>query len=115
GPSTRQLPHPLRRWQMNCPSLPRITNLKKLVYILIGLLCFGALTVIGQSPVLQPSLMENLGRGVVAVRSTTTDVSVGWRILGTDPPDIPFNLYRTTGGGTPMLLNATPVTGATDF
>ena len=100
---------------MNCPNLPRIPKLKKLIYVLSGLLCFGALTVIGQSPVLQPSLMENLGRGVVAVRSTTIDVSVGWRILGTDPPDIPFNLYRTTGGSPPLLLNATPVTGSTDF
>ena len=37
-------------------------------------------------PSLAPSLMENLGRGVVAVRSTTTEVFVGWRVLGTDPP-----------------------------
>src|SRR5215475_8712403 len=62
-----------------------------------------------------PSLMENLGRGVVAVRSTTTDVFISWRVLGTDPPDTAFNLYRSTGGGSPALLNATPITGATNF
>ncbi|HEV2663291.1 MAG TPA: hypothetical protein VG324_00150, partial [Blastocatellia bacterium] len=62
-----------------------------------------------------PSLMENLGRGVVAVRSTTTDVFISWRVLGTDPPDTAFNLYRSTGGGAPTLLNATPITGATHF
>src|SRR5262245_60270163 len=62
-----------------------------------------------------PSLMENLGRGVVAVRSTTTEVFVSWRVLGTDPPDTAFNLYRSTGGGAPTLLNATPITGATYF
>ncbi len=62
-----------------------------------------------------PSLMENLGRGVVAVRSTTTEVFVSWRVLGTDPPDIAFNLYRSTGGGAPVLLNASPINGATYF
>src|SRR5215470_12634612 len=67
-----------------------------------------------QSPV-GPSLMENLGRGVVAVRSTTTEVFISWRVLGTDPPDTTFNLYRSTGGGAPALLNATPITGATYF
>ena len=40
--------------------------------------------------------MENLGRGVVAVRTNTTTVYVGWRMLGTDPDDIGFNLYRST-------------------
>ncbi|HKC88619.1 MAG TPA: rhamnogalacturonan lyase, partial [Blastocatellia bacterium] len=62
-----------------------------------------------------PSLMENLGRGVVAVRSTTTEVFVSWRVLGTDPSDIAFNLYRSTGGGAPVLLNASPINGATYF
>src|SRR5262245_23694370 len=62
-----------------------------------------------------PSLMENLGRGVVAVRSTTTEVFVSWRVLGIDPPDIAFNLYRSTGGGAPTLLNPSPINGATFF
>jgi hypothetical protein len=34
----------------------------------------------------QPSLMEDLGRGIVAVRSTATEVFVSWRVLGTDRP-----------------------------
>ncbi|HEY6403489.1 MAG TPA: Ig-like domain-containing protein, partial [Blastocatellia bacterium] len=59
--------------------------------------------------------MENLGRGVVAVRSTTTEVFISWRALGTDPPDTAFNLYRSTGGSAPTLLNAAPITGATNF
>ena len=59
--------------------------------------------------------MENLGRGVVAVRSTATEVFISWRVLGTDPPDTAFNLYRSTGGGAPTLLNAAPITGATHF
>ena len=63
----------------------------------------------------QPSLMEPLGRGVVVLRSTTTDVVIGWRVLGTDPPDVSFNLYRTTESNPPVKLNATPITGATQF
>jgi autotransporter-associated beta strand protein len=62
-----------------------------------------------------PSLMENLGRGTVAVRSSATDVFVGWRYLGTDASDVAFNLYRATGGGAPVKLNAEPLTGATNY
>ena len=61
----------------------------------------------------QPSLMENLGRGVVAIRSTGTEVVVSWRVLGTDPPDVAFNLYRSTGGADPIRLNGSPIDGAT--
>ena len=37
--------------------------------------------------------MELLGRGVVAIQSDDGDVFVSWRLLGTDPDDIAFNLY----------------------
>jgi len=43
--------------------------------------------------------MEKLSRGVVAVRASSTQVYVGWRLLGTDPDSIGFNLYRSTAGG----------------
>ncbi len=58
--------------------------------------------------------MEKLGRGVVALRMNTTNVYVGWRLLGTDPDDIGFNLYRVTGGTT-NKLNAQPLTNTTDY
>ncbi|MGD0649969.1 MAG: autotransporter-associated beta strand repeat-containing protein [Verrucomicrobiia bacterium] len=58
--------------------------------------------------------MENLGRGVVAVRTNTTTAYVGWRMLGTDPDDIGFNLYRSTTNGTPVQLT-TNQTQTTDF
>jgi autotransporter-associated beta strand protein len=64
---------------------------------------------------LPPSLMENLGRGVVALRTSATQVLVSWRVLGTDPTDIAFNLYRSTNGGPPVALNGAPITGATQF
>ncbi len=41
-------------------------------------------------------LMEHLGRGVVAVRASATTVYVGWRLLGPDPAEIAFNVYRST-------------------
>ena len=47
-------------------------------------------------------VVENLGRGVVAVRASETTVYVGWRLLGTDPADIAFNVYRSAGGGAPV-------------
>lgn len=60
-------------------------------------------------------LMENLGRGVVAVRRSSAEVFVSWRLLGVDPPNLAFNVYRATGGGAPVLLNGTPLTGGTHF
>jgi len=43
--------------------------------------------------------MELLGRGLVAVRRAAGEVYVGWRMLGTDPDEIAFNLYRTLDSG----------------
>jgi len=59
--------------------------------------------------------MEKLGRGVIAVRSNEKDVYVGWRMLGTDPVDTAFNLYRSTAGANPAKLNSAPITATTDF
>jgi rhamnogalacturonan endolyase len=60
-------------------------------------------------------LMERLSRGVVAVRTSETDVYVGWRLLGNDAATIAFNVYRTTGTGKPVKINAQPLTATTDF
>jgi hypothetical protein len=59
--------------------------------------------------------LEDLGRGVVAVHQGAGKVYVGWRMLGTDPADIAFNLYRTTGKGKPLRLNRQPLTASTNF
>ena len=58
--------------------------------------------------------MENLGRGVVALRQDDKKVFVSWRVLGTDPGTLAFNLYRATDGAAPMKLNAAPITGASN-
>ena len=59
--------------------------------------------------------MENLGRGVVAIPAGDGKVYVGWRLLGSDPEAIAFNLYRSTAGGSPVRLNAGPVIESTNF
>jgi rhamnogalacturonan endolyase len=59
--------------------------------------------------------MEDLGRGVVAVHLPGDSVYISWRVLGTDPDDISFNIYRKTNQEKPIKLNKTPITGATIF
>ncbi|MCW1925817.1 autotransporter-associated beta strand repeat-containing protein [Luteolibacter arcticus] len=59
--------------------------------------------------------MENLDRGVVALRSSSTQVYVGWRFLGLDPDNTGFHVYRSVGGADPVQLTATPVTNTTDY
>ena len=58
--------------------------------------------------------MENLGRGVVAIHQGEGKVYIGWRLLGTDPNDIAFNLYRTTGGQA-VKLNDQAITQSTNY
>jgi rhamnogalacturonan endolyase len=59
--------------------------------------------------------VENLGRGVVALRASDTTVYVGWRLLGTDPANLAFNVYRTAADGPAVRVNDTPLTGTTDL
>ena len=59
--------------------------------------------------------MENLGRGLVAIVRPDGKVYLGWRLLGTDPPDIAFNVYRMIPGGAPMKLNDKPILTSTNF
>ncbi|GAA4203054.1 rhamnogalacturonan lyase [Pedobacter jeongneungensis] len=59
--------------------------------------------------------MEKLGRGLIAVRQNSDSVYIGWRMLGTDPDDIAFNLYRKTGNGKAVKLNQDPVVKSTNF
>jgi rhamnogalacturonan endolyase len=54
--------------------------------------------------------MEFLSRAPVAVRQSSSAVYIGWRMLGTDPASIGFNVYRNG-----VKLNATPVTGSTNY
>lgn len=62
-----------------------------------------------------PRPMEALGRGVVATPQDGGKAFVSWRLLGTDPDGLAFNLYRSAGGGKPVRLNAQPISGPTWF
>jgi rhamnogalacturonan endolyase len=59
--------------------------------------------------------METLGRGVVAVRSSTSQVFVSWRLLGLDPAGIGFNVYRSANGGTAVKLNTPVLTNGCNY
>ena len=84
--------------------LPKIINSIFLVFLL--LICVPGLRAQRQ--------MENLDRGVIAVRCPGDSVYVGWRLLGTEPDDIAFNLYRRSGNDKPVKLNQTPIKESTN-
>jgi rhamnogalacturonan endolyase len=62
-----------------------------------------------------PRQMEKLGRGLVAINKGSGNVYVSWRLLGLDPGNMGFNLYRSTSGGTALKLNASPITTTTRY
>ena len=57
-----------------------------------------------------PKQVEKLDRGLVAVRISPNEVYIGWRLFGTDPSTIAFNVYRN---GT--KVNADPITNSTNY
>lgn len=75
------------------------------------LLAIAALTplTIAQRP------MENLGRGVVAVRTSDAEAFISWRLLGLDEEGIGFNLYRSSGGAAAEKINDDVLTAGTNF
>jgi rhamnogalacturonan endolyase len=81
---------------------------------LIALSCSAAL-LLACFPANAQRAMESLGRGVVAVRSSNTQVFVSWRLLGLDPEGIGFNVYRSANGGSFAKLNATVLTSGTNY
>jgi len=81
--------------------------MKKIIFFLVASVCCSAITA--------QRLMENLDRGVVAVRHATDSVFISWRLLGTEPQNLPFNVYRNSGNNKAVKLNAKPITGATHF
>lgn len=54
--------------------------------------------------------MEKLNRGLVAIRKNANQVYLSWRLFGTDPPTIAFNVYRGQTKITP-----TPIVDSTNF
>ena len=81
--------------------------------IIFSILCLLAFT--NKSSLSAQRLMENLDRGVAAVRSADGKVFVSWRLLGTEPGDLAFNLYRTVENGKAEKINKQPVLKTTSF
>lgn len=54
--------------------------------------------------------MEKLNRGLVAVRTSTSSVFLSWRVLGSDPDNVAFNLYRDG-----VKITATPITTSSNY
>ena len=83
---------------------------------ILGLLLTFVLLTVGLASVADAApQLERLGRGVVAIRTAGGPTYISWRMLGTDPASVAFNLYRSTGGAAPIKLNAAPLTATTDF
>jgi rhamnogalacturonan endolyase len=59
--------------------------------------------------------MEHLGRGLVAIHPEDGKVFLSWRLFGTDPAGIAFNIYRRSAGAAAVKLNDKPLTRATCF
>lgn len=87
-----------------------------LTRLAIGLLCSTSLAQsANESTPAVARQMEYLGRGVAAINQGEGKVFVSWRLLGTDPDGIAFNIYRATGTGQPVKLNSTPVANRTCY
>ncbi|MEU8655344.1 rhamnogalacturonan lyase [Actinoplanes philippinensis] len=61
------------------------------------------------APAVSGRQMEDLDRGVISVRSGNANL-VSWRMLGTDPSTVSFNVYRGT-----TKVNASPIIGSTNY
>lgn len=67
------------------------------------------------SAVIPTRIVENLGRGVTAVRSSSSQVLISWRLLALDPSTIGFNVYRSANNAPAIKLNASPLTTTTNY
>jgi len=76
--------------------------------------CFDMLLILS-APVPAQRQMENLTRGIVAIRQTDGSVYIGWRLFGTDPETVSFNLYRITDRSAPVKVNEEPISESTNY
>ena len=103
------------RTERTMPMFHRIVILCLAMCVTAGLVQTAGQSIVRESAPLPPRQLENLGRGVVAVQHAPGKVFIGWRLLGTDPESIAFNVYRSIPGAKPVKLNPTPLSSATSF
>lgn len=83
---------------------------KSIRFIAVALLIFSA----NNDAAVCQRIMENLGRGLIAMSRGNNQIYVGWRLLGSDPGNIAFNLYHSAGGGAYNRINVKPMRLTTD-
>jgi rhamnogalacturonan endolyase len=54
--------------------------------------------------------LENLNRGMVAIKNNGTGIFISWRLLASDPDSISFNVYRGT-----TRINPQPLVNSTNY
>lgn len=59
-------------------------------------------------------VMDKLGRGIIVLSKGNGSAYVGWRMLGTDPQNVAFNLYKSVSGAVPVKI-AGPLAATTDY
>jgi rhamnogalacturonan endolyase len=77
---------------------------------LLKLLWIGVCLIIYSARLPAQRQMEKLNRGLVAVRTSNSQVFLSWRVFGSDDLSTGFNIYK---GST--KLNSSPITGATNY
>jgi rhamnogalacturonan endolyase len=77
------------------------------------LVVLASMLVSGIQPLRAQRQMEYLGRGVVAINQGDGKVFVSWRMLGTDPDGIAFNVYHKSGSAAAVKLNPQPIADVT--
>jgi len=82
-------------------------NITRLIFII----CCVLISIRGNAQ----RIVQDLDRGVVAIHSETAKAFVSWRLFATEPSNTGFNLYRSSGGGTPVKLNTAVLTAGTNF
>ena len=60
-------------------------------------------------------VMENLGRGLVAVPQNGGKAFISWRSLVNDADKLGFTIYKTEGNNKKIKCNAKPITDVTSF
>lgn len=68
-----------------------------------------------ENPVRFARQVEDLDRGLVAVRRSASQVYLGWRLLGNEASNTGFNVYRSANGASPIRLQIDPITSSTNF
>ncbi len=85
----------------------RFSSTRLALIFVLGVLCCG--------PAVAQRQMDALNRGLVAIRKSSTQVYLSWRLFGNEPPNVAFNLYRAANGGPASKLNTNPITATTDY